>query len=257
MAYYEVKIGNSFKLDSKTDGYYTIDKSDYVLMISDIMQQKLFRELTSHQFSVLFTLSCIMDSKTNAVMYKNKPLNTKEISEMLDENYECFRRIVTDLLRKEVLLKSKLNNKNYYVVNPLYAFKGKSVSTELYELAQNTIWRNSEDLSTFLPQRGDNYYKEWMNQVLNRDNCSCVICGSKLNPEIHHIKPYAKYKTLRTDVNNGITLCELHHSSMVFGSFHHTYGNRNNTPEQLQEYIDNKRKELGLSMITIGEIVNK
>ena len=36
---------------------------------------------------------------------------------------------------------------------------------------------------------------------------------------------YAKYKDLRTNVNNGITLCELHHSSMVFGSFHQIYGN--------------------------------
>ena len=44
---------------------------------------------------------------------------------------------------------------------------------------------------------------------------------------------------------------------MVLGGFHQTYGTRNNTPEQLQTYIDNKRNELNLPSITIEEIINK
>ena len=78
-----------------------------------------------------------------------------------------------------------------------------------------------------------------------------------MNLEVHHIKPYAKYKELRTDLDNGVTLCELHHSAMVLGGFHQTYGTRNNTPEQLQTYINNKRDELNLPRITLEEIINK
>lgn len=105
--------------------------------------------------------------------------------------------------------------------------------------------------------RNSKEYRTFVENVLNRDNGKCVICGSSINPEVHHIMPYEKYKELRTNVKNGITICELHHSSLIFGSFHQIYGNRNNTPEQLQEYIDNRRNELGLSRITIDEIINK
>ena len=105
--------------------------------------------------------------------------------------------------------------------------------------------------------RNSKEYREFVENVLKRDKKQCVCCGSTINPEVHHIKPYAKYKDLRTDANNGITLCELHHSSMVFGSFHQIYGNRNNTQEQLQEYVNNKREEFGLPSITLDEITNK
>ena len=85
-----------------------------------------------------------------------------------------------------------------------------------------------------------------MKDVANRDKV-CQCCGSSMNIDIHHIKPYATHKKLRVDVDNGIALCELHHSAMVLGGFHQTYGTRNNTPEQLLEYIKTKRNELGIT----------
>ena len=56
-------------------------------------------------------------------------------------------------------------------------------------------------------------YYQWRNSVFTRDNYTCQHCGvagGDLNA--HHIKPYAKFKELRTDVNNGITLCKTCHS---------------------------------------------
>jgi hypothetical protein len=103
--------------------------------------------------------------------------------------------------------------------------------------------------------RNTKEYRKFVSDVLIRDKSACQCCGSTTNPEVHHIKPYAKFKEFRTDVNNGITLCELHHSSLVFGSFHQIYGNRNNTPEQLQKYMDEKRKEFGLPKVTLNEII--
>ena len=52
-------------------------------------------------------------------------------------------------------------------------------------------------------------YKEWRTSVFKRDNFTCQKCGivgGELNA--HHIKPYAKYKELRYELSNGITLCE-------------------------------------------------
>ena len=77
-------------------------------------------------------------------------------------------------------------------------------------------------------------YAEWRKKVYKRDNCTCQNCGDnkvgKLNA--HHIKNFASNKDLRTDVSNGITFCEKCHII-----FHKIYGKKDNTKEQLSEYL--------------------
>lgn len=90
-------------------------------------------------------------------------------------------------------------------------------------------------------ERDSKEYKQFIKTVLERDNYTCQCCGSKNNPQVHHVLNYSSHKKLRIDVNNGITLCECCHSPMIFGSFHQTYGTYNNTKEQLDEYIKNHK----------------
>ena len=48
----------------------------------------------------------------------------------------------------------------------------------------------------------------WRNEVFERDNYTCQKCnkrGGELNA--HHIKSYSKFKELRYEVDNGITVC--------------------------------------------------
>lgn len=74
--------------------------------------------------------------------------------------------------------------------------------------------------------------QEWRKKVYKRDDYTCHLCeqrGVKLNA--HHLMAYHKYKKLRFDVNNGITLCSTCHRD-----FHKEYGNRNNTKDQFEEY---------------------
>lgn len=57
-------------------------------------------------------------------------------------------------------------------------------------------------------ERGAPKYKEWRTSVFERDNYTCQHCGQKggeLNA--HHIKHFAKYKKLRYEISNGLTLC--------------------------------------------------
>ena len=54
-------------------------------------------------------------------------------------------------------------------------------------------------------------YREWKQNVLNRDMGICQCCGSDKHPEVHHIFSYEKYPRLRVDVDNGITLCKWCH----------------------------------------------
>lgn len=62
-------------------------------------------------------------------------------------------------------------------------------------------------------------YIKWRKAVYERDDYTCQICGKRggtLNA--HHIKHFAKNKDLRTDINNGITLCEDCHKAIHRGT---------------------------------------
>ena len=60
-------------------------------------------------------------------------------------------------------------------------------------------------------------YTKWRELVLERDDYACQLCNCKGDDvilHVHHIKKHSDYKYLRTDVNNGITLCNVCHSKV-------------------------------------------
>lgn len=92
--------------------------------------------------------------------------------------------------------------------------------------------------------RNNTYYKEWKNNVFKRDNYTCRCCGKRGgNLNAHHLYNFAEYENLRYDAENGITFCEKCHLINYPNSFHSIYGERNNTPEQVYEFIKMRNKE--------------
>ena len=82
------------------------------------------------------------------------------------------------------------------------------------EKAKNPNWRGGIT-PVVRKQRNSDEYKSWRNEVFKRDNFTCAMChkvGWILHA--HHIKPFSKYKQLRFDVKNGITLCEPCHKAV-------------------------------------------
>lgn len=59
--------------------------------------------------------------------------------------------------------------------------------------------------------RDNSKYRDWSKEVKKRDNWKCKICGSSENLEAHHILPWRDFPEERYNINNGITLCKLHH----------------------------------------------
>jgi len=165
--------------------------------------------------------------------------------------------------RKYIVNKS---NKIIYIINPnvfscsdyparepylLYETKEQCLTFDnIFEGDLNIKHTNIVDLPFTIEKdngtRGSSEYRVWVKASLERDDNTCQCCGSTQNPEVHHILNFAQYKKLRTDLSNSITLCECCHSGSIKGSFHNTYGTRNNTKEQLNEYIATKRVALGL-----------
>lgn len=95
--------------------------------------------------------------------------------------------------------------------------------------------------------RNNSDYKDWRQKIYAYDRFSCVCCGSSnINKNAHHIINFSQNDELRYDIMNGITLCENCHSATIPGGFHYEYGTQNNTPEQLEQYINDKRKQLGI-----------
>lgn len=77
----------------------------------------------------------------------------------------------------------------------------------------------------------------WIRACLERDDFTCQITGQRGGKlAVHHINNFADYPELRTSLENGITL-----SKEVHIEFHHIYGNKNNTREQLEEFISQKK----------------
>lgn len=76
-------------------------------------------------------------------------------------------------------------------------------------------------------------FRLWREAVFARDDWTCRKCGQRggnLHP--HHMFNFATYIDRRLDISNGISLCENCHRD-----FHKKYGIKNNTKEQLNEFL--------------------
>ena len=62
-------------------------------------------------------------------------------------------------------------------------------------------------------------YLQWRKKIFERDNFTCQDCGKQGNRLVaHHVKAFSKFPDLRTNLNNGTTLCkECHFKTDNYG----------------------------------------
>lgn len=78
---------------------------------------------------------------------------------------------------------------------------------------KHPLWIKDRNLIKRQLERNNHEYKQWRINVWKRDNYKCKMlnkdCGGRI--EAHHILGWTLYPELRYEINNGITLCHLHH----------------------------------------------
>lgn len=92
--------------------------------------------------------------------------------------------------------------------------------------------------NTLTPEERDRYrniqgYNIWRKEVYERDEYTCQCCKKQKSGFLiaHHLDGFKENIELRTDINNGITLCDECHND-----FHKVYGRGGNTRAQYIEY---------------------
>ena len=154
-------------------------------------------------------------------------LNETEIINLYNEGYSCSRIAEKMGVSKDTVRK-RLEENNITLKEQSFYVSGEKSNT----------WKGG-----ITPEnkkvRESSAYKEWRIEVFKRDSYTCQACedGKGGNLHAHHIENFSDNEHIRFDINNGITLCNNCHSPNIEGSFHHTYGTKNNTKEQLEEFI--------------------
>lgn len=208
--------------------------SDYIRKISASLHCKFRCPECSRENQGLFRLEDLTGQKFGllTVIKYNKDRSETSRQSYWDCKCECGAEITTYAAAlKDGRQKTCGNKKLHYSGDNNPGWKGGK-TPEL------VLHRNNVD------------YDKWKTSVYAKDWYTCQCCGKSKNikKNAHHLINFASNIASRYDVDNGILLCEDCHASTKKGTFHTIYGIKNNTPEQLEEYINNKRQELGISI---------
>jgi hypothetical protein len=143
----------------------------------------------------------------------------------------------TEVRRKNGWNKNPEETKRRMSLNNARANLGKKFSKETnkrkgLKKEKNPAWRGGIT-TEFELIRKSLEYKLWRQSIFERDNFTCQKYGTIGGKLIaHHINNFAEKEELRLAINNGITLSKKAHQE-----FHRKYGIKNNTKEQLEEFL--------------------
>src|SRR5215470_3994735 len=90
--------------------------------------------------------------------------------------------------------------------NPTHGFKKGNVPLNPFRKGQ-IPWNKGRYTSE---KRGSGLNR-WSREVRERDGYECKKCGAKEYLEAHHIIPWKNDKSLKYDLDNGITICRSCH----------------------------------------------
>ena len=154
-------------------------------------------------------LTCLI---CGAIFYKKK-------SEAATAKY-CSAVCHAEAQKKRVHLKCVVCGEDYERPESQVRWRGSSICSRkcVGEFLKST--RSGENSSNWQGgvSRAYKYgyhsteYKKWHNDVFERDNFTCQLCGIKGGYlHAHHVKSFSHFPDLRFVLSNGLTLCKTCH----------------------------------------------
>lgn len=136
------------------------------------------------------------------------------------------RRIISEETRKKLRLAGYKNHKGKHNTEEMRRKMSETMKGE-----KSSLWKGGISPENIKIRNGIEF-RLWREAVFARDNWTCQKCGEREILQSHHIQDFSQYPELRFAIDNGIIFCKNCHLN-----FHKIYGKRNNTKEQLSEFL--------------------
>ena len=111
----------------------------------------LFKELPTKEYAVTMALMPFISYNDGILRYDGKIVDGKTISDVLGENYETFKRIITSLIKKDILGRVERPSDTYanktkkcLVVNPYIFLRGQDIERDIVDMFSGSKWANIE-----------------------------------------------------------------------------------------------------------------
>ena len=177
------------------------------------------------------------ERKTNLERYGvENVLASEEVKEKIRNFYMENYGVSNNMQLQSTVEKSKETcMKKYGVPNYSQTQEFKDSMTG----ENSPVWKGGITQERY--ERANSEYRKLRRVIFERDHFTCQICGISGGVEInaHHIFNWRDNESKRYDVNNGICMCQQCHML-----FHSIYGKKNNTPEQLDDFIELWKKDM-------------
>lgn len=154
--------------------------------------------------------------------WMNGKKHSQETKDKMSKSHKGIRHSKEHRLKLSIALSGKKKSFEHNVKN-----------SESHKGENSITWKGGITPENCLIRRSLQY-RLWQKAVWERDNFTCQKYQTRGgNIVAHHINNFSEFPELRFAIDNGITLSEKAHQE-----FHKKYGFKNNTKEQLIEFIN-------------------
>lgn len=149
--------------------------------------------------------------------------------QIIISNDNTFRELKVNLHVETPLTKNDIG-KHIKIIGNIHFHEGRK---EFYtETGNYTFDQPNETKEEHIETSRDiPGYEDWRKEVLQRDQ-KCIVCDGDKHLEAHHMYGYKQYPELRTDLNNGVTVCKFCHDK-----YHSYYGVKDITPLKFVKFM--------------------
>ena len=146
------KIVHEQQTEYKNTYAINFKKGDAFVKIFTDTVIDLFKEMSSKEFAVALAITPFISYKDGILRYNNKIADVRVISDVLQENYETFRRTISSLEEKGILAKVERQSDTYQnktkkciAVNPYIFLKGQDIEKDIINKFKDTKWANLQN----------------------------------------------------------------------------------------------------------------